>query len=328
MKVLLTGGTGFVGINIAEKLLSEGMDVVFYALNPLIDEAEQAFQKCKGNYFFVHGDILDQNLLDLTIKQYNITTVIHGAAITPDVQRELTAGRTILNVNCMGTVEALETARKNNIEKFIHLSSISAYGKTASEDDILKEDGSIMKPEDLYEISKYTAERIAIRYKHLLGMNLTAVRMGHIFGPWEHHSGVRDVMSPLFQTTRLATLGEKAFLSRPGYTSWVYSRDIAASLYALLKADTLKHDVYNLGYRQVWSVEEWCQLLEKKYPAFSYEITNDAEKINTIFRPDNAPLQIDRLIDDIGYVPHFDIEKSFEDYTNWVEKHPVFLTKK
>ncbi|MDQ0217724.1 NAD(P)-dependent oxidoreductase [Peribacillus cavernae] len=328
MKVLLTGGTGFVGINIAEKLLDEGIDVVIYGLHPLPGEVERAFQKLRGNHVFVKGDIVDQNLLDSTIKKYNLTAVIHGAAITPDVEREIKDGRTIVNVNCMGTVEALEAARKNNIEKFIHLSTIAVYGKTAVEDKILIEDSSTLKPEELYDITKFAAERIAIRYKQLLGMNIVVARMGNIFGPWEYYSGVRDVMSAPFQAAQLAISGEKALLPRAGYKNWVYSRDIAASLLALLKTDSLNHDVYNVSSRYYWSVEEWCKLLEEKYPTFSYEIVNNIREENVIYRADHAPQQIDRFVDDTGYVPFFDLKKSFEDYTEWMEKNLDFVSAK
>ncbi|MDQ0221397.1 NAD(P)-dependent oxidoreductase [Peribacillus cavernae] len=328
MKVLLTGGTGFVGINIAEKLLDEGIDVVIYGLHSLPEEVERAFQKSRGTHVFVQGDILDQNLLDSTIKKYNLTAVIHGAAITPDVEREIKDGRTIVNVNCMGTVEVLEAARKNNIEKFIHLSTQAVYGRTALENDILIEDSSNLKPEELYDITKFAAERIAIRYKQLLDMNIVVARMGDIFGPWEYYSGVRDVMSAPFQVSQLAISAKKALLPRSGYKRWVYSRDIATSLFALLKSDSLKHDVYNVSSRHYWSVEEWCKLLEEKYPSFSYEIVKNPEEANVTFRPDFAPLQIDRLVEDTQYVPPFDLKKSFEDYNEWLEKNSIFLSAK
>jgi nucleoside-diphosphate-sugar epimerase len=327
VRVLITGGTGFIGINITEKLVDEGLDVVLYALNPIMKEAEQSFQERAGKCHFVRGDILDAELLDSTIKKFNITSIIHAAAVTPGVLREMKDAKNIINVNCLGTIVVLEAARKNNIDKFIYLSSLTAYGKTAYEDDMLIEDRSVPKPNSLYEISKFAAERIALRYKQLFGMNIIATRIGEVFGAWEHDTGLRDTLSAPFQTIRLAILGEKALLPRAGNKNWVYSKDIANAIYALLKANSLNHDVYNVSSNYIWSIEQWCKLLSSKYPQFNYTLIHDDVKANIDFyaEKDHSPLQINRLTEDTDYVPFYDLEKSFEDYTKWADQYSILI---
>jgi UDP-glucuronate 4-epimerase len=93
----------------------------------------------------------------------------------------------------------------------------------------------------------------------------------------------------------------------------------------VLTSDTLHHDIYHLSSDFRWSIEQWCELLAKTYPDFCYEITDDDERINLVFRPDHSPMSIDRLVQDTQYVPHFDLNNAFDDYVKWLEHYFVFL---
>ncbi|GGG03962.1 NAD-dependent epimerase/dehydratase family protein [Paenibacillus abyssi] len=327
MKVLLTGGTGFVGLNIAEALLEEGIDIVMYATSPPRPEALTELQKKKGHLHFFEGNVLDKAGLDAAFSTFGINAVIHGAAITPDELREASEGALVLQVNCVGTIEVLEAARRHAVHKFIYLSSIAAYGSATKTAELLQEETTVMEPVNLYEITKFAAERIALRYRELTGMNVIAARLGDIFGPWEHKTGVRDVMSAPFQTTRLAMLGQEALLPRSGFKHWVYSRDVAASVVSLLKAERLNHPIYNVSSPYAWSVEDWCALLAGKYPDFRYRIQTSPDLANVRLFDDNAPMEITRLTEDTGYEAQFDLYKSFADYKAWLEKHGALLSE-
>jgi len=322
MKVLLTGGTGFVGMNIAEKLADEGIEVVAYALAPFPKMREASFRNRKGEVHVVLGDILDTESLVRAMCAYGVDAVVHAAAMTPNAGRERRQTESIVDVNVMGTIAALEAAKACNVDKFIYLSSVEAYGKTAYEADELFEDSSVPKPNSLYQISKFAAERIALRYKQLFGCSVAAARIGEVFGAWEHDTGVRDTLSAPFQATQLALLGMKAWLPGSGRKTWVYGKDVAGGIYALLTADALRYDVYNVGSDFVWSIEEWCELLSGRYRDFSYELAAEAGKANVDFHTErgHAPLRIDRLEADTGFVPRFDLAKAFADYTEWLDR--------
>lgn len=131
MTVLITGGSGFVGINIIEKILDAGMDVVNYSLTPVPAEAETLFQSKAGHYFYIEGDILNGDTLIQTLNQYNIKSLIHAAAITPDIEHEMKSFSKISSINYNGTLSVLEAAKKVGIEKFFYISSCTVYGETA-----------------------------------------------------------------------------------------------------------------------------------------------------------------------------------------------------
>ncbi|CAH0346266.1 NAD(P)-dependent oxidoreductase [Bacillus sp. CECT 9360] len=328
MTVLITGGSGFVGINIIERLLDENIHVVNYATLPVPKEAMDSLQGRKGNYHYVKGNILDTKLLDSTNEKYDIKTIIHAAAITPDLERERNSSRTITNVNYMGTVEVLESAHRHGIEKFIYISSCTVYGETGFKDEVLSESESIPLPRTLYEITKFAGERTALRYKTLFGMPVCVVRLGYVFGPWEYYTGIRQTLSVPFQVTRNALLNEEALLPRPGLRDWVYSKDVANSIFELLRSQELTYDLYNIGSGQTWSVEDWCQLLQKQFLDFKYKVVGNFEEANIdFFDPEDIhELSVERLKSNVGYNPKYGIEESFQDYMDWIKQIPLFWT--
>jgi nucleoside-diphosphate-sugar epimerase len=321
MTVLITGGSGFVGINIIERLLDESLDVVNYATFPVPEEAMDSLKRRLGKYEYIEGDVLDHKSLDSVFEKYNIEMIIHAAVITPDFKREQAFSKDIMNINYMGTVEVLEAARRHDIKKFIYLSSVSVYGDIAFGDEVLKESGSIPLPRTLYEITKYAAERTVLRYKELFGLQVIVTRLGQVFGPWERYTGIRHTLSGPFQATRYACLSQKAVLPRPGLRDWVYSRDVANSIVQILIKKELTYDLYNIGSGKSWTIEQWCQLLKGEFPHFNYNIVENSDESNVdFFVPKDAnKLSVDRLQLDIGYNPQYGMEEAFQDYMNWIK---------
>ncbi|MGN8646620.1 NAD-dependent epimerase/dehydratase family protein [Gracilibacillus sp. HCP3S3_G5_1] len=326
MTILITGGSGFVGINIIERLLNAKLDVINYATFPIPSEANSILEECAGTYTYIEGDVLDSDLLDRVMKQYDINMVIHGAVITPDFEREQIHSKYIANVNYMGTMEVLEAARKHDVEKFLYISSVSVYGDTAFEDKILNESQSIPMPRSLYEITKFAAERTVLRYKELHDINVIVTRLGQVFGPWERYTGIRHTLSGPFQATRLALLNKRVNLSRPGLRDWVYSKDVANAMLDIIQKDNTVHPIYNIGSGQQWTIAQWCELLMQELPSFQYKIGDELDDFNIdFFVPEDASmLSIARLQKDVGYNPRYGMKEAFHDYMNWINNNSDF----
>lgn len=327
MTVLITGGSGFVGINMMEKLLDESIDVVNYATLPVPTEAMSSLQGRQGKYHFVEGNVLDRKSLDAVMEKYEISTIIHAAAITPDLERERNFSKTVTDVNYTGSVEVLESARKYGIDKFIYISSCTVYGETGFQHEMLEESSSIPLPRNLYEITKYASERTALRYKTLFGLPVTVVRLGYVFGPWEYYTGIRQTLSVPFQVTRAAILKQAVFLPRSGLRDWVYSKDVANSIAKLITSKELNYDLYNIGAGVSWSIEDWCKLLRKEFPQFEYKIVGDSENANIDYfdQEDIREMSVERLRSE-GYHPKFRLKESFQEYMNWIKSTPLFWT--
>ena len=318
MSVLVTGGAGFIGVNIAEELIDAGLDVVLLDINEVPSEVKAALDEKNGHVSFCTGDLLKEGWLDEIIKAYDVNKIIHAAVITPGVEREKNQSKLIAQVNFMGTVEVLEAAKRNNIEKMVYLSSASMYGDASENLEWINEETTFPRPRELYAITKFAAERTALRYREMFNMDIVVGRIGGVFGPWERSTGFRDTMSGQFLTTRAAILGETIQLADAGVKDWVYSREIGKSVVALLMAEHHSYDVYHLSSGYIWTVKDWCEKLQEVYLEFSYAVLADPGEIE---RP---PLRIDRLKEDIGYIPQYDLDRSFEDYMKWVKETSNF----
>lgn len=326
-KLFLTGGSGFIGINVMECFLEAGIQVYNYDCCNISDMVEDYFSRLPGSYHFIQGDILEREKLSASLYQSGADTVIHMAVITVTEERERSDTRHIFDVNCGGTLNMLDASVKAGIRKFIYVSSIAAYGTTAFEADILKEDMDNLKPENLYQISKFASEKLSLRYKYLYDMDVLCARLGDVFGPWERPTKFRDKMSAPCITLQYAMEGRNAVLKRPNRTSWVYSRDIADSLYLLAEA-SCGFDIYNLSSCHIWSIADWCKALTRHFPGFKWRIAKEGEMSNVFYHgaEDNAPMSVERLCR-AGHTPRYDMEKAMEDYIAWAGEYPVFFGK-
>ena len=326
MSILITGGSGFIAVNLAEVLLENQQDVVLFSRHAPPDIALSTLMRIKGNLQVVQGDVRDRETLDRTFKRFEVDRVFHAAVITAGMEREKKDPRSIVEVNLLGTIEVLEAARRNDIKRFIYLSSSSVYGENAFGSKLLDEGETIPIPNTLYGITKYAGERASLRFKDLWKMDVIVARVGTVFGPWERDTGVRDTLSPQMQTTQMAIQGREAILPPGGRRDWVYSRDIATALVAILDTHHFQYDVYNIGPGVEWTIEAWCKNLQGVFPHFSYRIASREEAPNIHYHlpRDRAPFAIRRLVEDIGFQPQFGLDEAFKDYMEWVRQVPNF----
>ncbi len=326
--VFLTGGTGFVGMNIAQRLLTEGWNVILYARRTPELLFMEELEKLRGRLIFEAGDVLDQKHVEEVLEKYQVDDFVHGAAITPDYEMEKKNPAQILEVNCLGLLHSMLAAANKEIKRFLYLGSISAYGSTAFQEGMLEEGVSCGNPHSLYEISKFTGERIVLRLKELYGMDAYVARIGDVYGPWERYTGVRGHMSLIYQTTAAAMEGKQITLPRPCIQDWVSGPDIAGEVLAILQAEKLTYDIYPFCSGERWSLLDWCQLLKERYPGFSYELATEQKEasIQVNQSRDNAPMGLVRLLEDTGYKPmHRDVKSAFECYMQWLDSHEGFL---
>jgi nucleoside-diphosphate-sugar epimerase len=326
MSILITGGSGFIALNLAEVLLKRSEEVVLFSRHSPPEIVLQIFQSLEGKLHTVKGDVRDRTSLERTFQDYHVDRVFHAAVITANQERERRDFRSIIEVNLLGTAEVLEVSRQAGIQRFVYLSSSSVYGRNAFKSRILDEEETVPLPETLYAITKYAGEQASLRFKRLWNMDLTVARVGTVFGPWERDTGVRDTLSPQMQTTQMAIQGKAAVLPGVGQRDWVYSRDVANALVAILDGKHLHHDVYNIGPGVEWTIETWCSKLKESYPGFSYRLASGQEisNINYHLPQDRAPFAIKRLAEDIGFKPQFGLDEAFMDYLKWVEHFPMF----
>jgi UDP-glucuronate 4-epimerase len=319
VSTFITGACGFVGLALAEHLLQRGEVVVGFDRNPLPPAAARAFDALPGRFTLRTGDVRDVGALHDAMALHRPQRLVTLAAVTADATRERVAPGAIFEVNVGGVVGALTAAAACGVLRVVHVSSGAVYGASGDGASALHEDATPLRPEGLYGISKQAAEGTALRLAALHGLDVVVGRLGTCFGPWEADTDVRDTPSALLQIVRLAEHGTPVLLPRSGRRDWLYVRDAAAGLGALLDRPDLPHATYNVAAGFMSSMTEWCGAWATRHPGFAWRLAGEHEQANVdCYAPyDRAPMDIARLRVDTGFTPRFDLDAAASDFFSW-----------
>ena len=183
---LVTGGAGFIGSNLIDKLLKKNKKVVcvdnfdeFYSKDIKLNNIENHLKN--KLYKLYEFNITEKDKLESVLKENNITTIIHLAA-NAGVRPSLEDPLKYFETNLLGTVNLLELAKNYGINKFIFASSSSVYG--SREDGPFNETMKIDRPISPYAATKVAGEQICYTYSHLYGINIVCLRFFTVYGPW------------------------------------------------------------------------------------------------------------------------------------------------
>jgi UDP-glucose 4-epimerase len=158
MRVLVTGGTGFIGSNVVRTLAERG-DEVIVPFRSAPDEAVLNFlADVKERVVLVPGDVERVERMSFLTREHQVEAIIHGAAVTPLPETELAMPRRVLQINFMGTVHILEAARANDVKRVVYVSSGALYGPTGPGQPVTED--TAPDPRNLYGIAKGEPNRI------------------------------------------------------------------------------------------------------------------------------------------------------------------------
>jgi len=326
VKILIFGGTGFVGINIAAALLGRGHGVTLFDRADLPRAARQVFAGYGDLLKLVQGDVTEPLAVEKIIAG-SYDAIILGAAITAGPARDAADPQSILQVNLMAQLPILRAARRSGVGRIINLSSGSAYGAAAFRHALLDEDTDC-DPASLYAITKYASEKVAARLAALWQADIISVRLSAVFGPWERATGVRDTPSAQAQIFAAMQEGRDAVLPRPGVRDWIYGPDVAEAVTLLIEAAKPKHRLYNISTGVEWSALRWGRELAALHPGFVCRLAEagEAPTVDLHGPVDRAPLSISRLAQEFGWRARFGCADSAADLSAWWQRHREDLT--
>src|SRR5579884_1622515 len=312
MMVLVTGGTGSVGINIVRRLAQAGHSVL--CLSRRAAERDRVT--------LVAGDVGRPGDLDRVWERYQPTHVVHAAAITPTPEMERSMARTIIAANLMGTVNILEAAWRGGARRVVYVSSAAVYGET-DEDTTITEDAPL-KAQGLYGITKEASEKLCSCYEDLHGVPTVSLRVGWVYGPMERPmSGSRERMSLVYHCVRLALANEEIRLLHLDHVrDWLYADDLARAVAALLVLDRVPHRVYNCAGHRGYTHRALLETLQRVVP-LRYRQVEDPDRANVpaiLTRRRRGPLSTERLLADTAYRPQTDLDEGLRMYAEWVRQ--------
>jgi UDP-glucuronate 4-epimerase len=257
--VLLTGGAGFIGSHLAERLHARGDSLVviddfndYY--DPAIKRRNVASLQGQDRYTLVEGDIRDAATVSRLFDEHDVDVVVHLAAragVRPSLEDPLLYERT----NGVGTVNLLEGARRRGVERFVFGSSSSVYG--ANEKLPFGEDDPVNGPVSPYAATKRANELMCYTYSHLFDMKVTCLRFFTVYGPRQ-----RPEMA-IHKFTRLIDRGEPVPFFGDGSSrrDYTFIDDIVQGVVKAIDRP-FDYEIINLGESNTVTLAELVELIE------------------------------------------------------------------
>ncbi|HWK46977.1 MAG TPA: NAD(P)-dependent oxidoreductase [Stellaceae bacterium] len=313
-RVLITGATGFLGLNLIDRAIADGLGVVAVDRSP---PPGRTPDRWPASIVFRQADMADPVALGQAFA-LGADAVIHAAAITNG------AAGAMAEVNVGGTVRVIRLAIRHGIRRLVLISSGAVYGGVPIEPPARIPETAEPEPLAPYGTSKLAAEAVARALAEEHGLDLTIIRLPPLFGPWEYATGARVVLSPQWQCLDLARRGLPIRLSRPGSGDWWLAPHAAAAILGLLRATNGRFVDYNIGPGVATTAVDWCRCLTRFYPALDWRIADDpADATITILAArDRAPLDPSRLHAAIGAPPAWDLDAAADAYLAWPGENP------
>lgn len=312
MNFLVTGGVGFIGSHVCERLLQAGHAVwAFDDLNtfydPQIKRANLAdIQSLAKPFEFVFGDLTDRTAVEELFASVKFDQVIHLAA-RAGVRPSLEEPALYQRVNVEGTVNLLEAARRRGVKKMTIASSSSVYGVNSKVP--FAEKDPIFQAISPYAASKLACEALGHVYHHVYGLDIVMLRFFTVYGPRQRPD------LAIHKFGRLILDGKPIPVYGDGSTArdYTYIDDILQGIMACTKQE-FGYQVFNLGESQTVTLARLIELLEK---ALGRKAVIDRKPL----QPGDVPLtcaDITKAREYLGYSPTTRIDDGIPRFAAWL----------
>jgi UDP-glucose 4-epimerase len=314
-RVLVTGGAGFIGSHLVDKLVEQFDVVVLDNLTGGNNFITHHIEK--KNFTFIEGSISSEDVVKKAVE--DVTTVYHFAA-QPDVRLSVTDPMSDFSVNVIGGMNFLETLRKNDIERIIFASS---GGTVYGDSDVFPTPENIpLAPISNYGAAKCAFEMYLSSYSELYGMNSISMRLANILGPRLTHGIFFDLYNKLKKDpTRLEVLGtgnqDKAYM---------YVTDTVEA--ALVLADNLKpgHLPVNVSSGERLLVSRITELICEGFGVPDAKVEYTGSKRG--WAGDVVVTDLDiSLLKSFGWKPKIALEDGVKLYIDWIVTRCGAITK-
>lgn len=317
MNFLVTGGAGFIGSHVCERLLRSGHAVwAFDDLNSFYDPKFKhrnlrEVQSLALPFEFIRGDITDRAALDEMFGRVKFDQIIHLAA-RAGVRPSLEEPALYQRVNVEGTVNVLEAARLAGVRKITIASSSSVYGANSKVP--FSESDPLFSPISPYAASKLACEALGHVYHHIYGMDVVMLRFFTVYGQRQRPD------LGIYKFARLMTAGKPIPVYGDGSTArdYTFISDILDGIMACTRKE-FGYETFNLGESQTVKLNRMIELLEE---ALGTKAVIERQPM----QPGDVPItfaDISKARARLGYDPRTHIEQGIPLFVDWFKKSPV-----
>lgn len=300
-RALVTGGRGWLGVNLVSQLARDGWEVTAFDLAP-------APQASDSNVKHLVGDISDTAAVEAAADQ--APDVIFHLAFVLGPRGESDIAHSMA-VNCNGTVNVFEAACRAGVRRVVWMSSSAVYGPAAAyATDMISEDDLRARPTLVYGACKLFNESIADAYTRNRGLDQVAFRLATGYGPPARKHGFSTQITSLFEAPFRGQAAQLTFPDAP--QNWVYVDDIVSALVLAAEVDALEHRVLNLSSDETYTPAEVASQIRQKIPDAQIEVTMEG--------PCLWPARLDytRARDTLGYRPRYTLAEGIDRYRSLV----------
>ncbi len=315
MKILVTGGAGFIGSNLCEYFLAQGSEVVCLDNFSTGHRHNIASLLSNDKFQLIEGDI--RNLEDCKIATAGVDYVLHEAALG-SVPRSMSDPITTNEVNVSGFLNMLIASRDAGVKRFIYAASSSTYGDSVA---LPKVEDVIGKPLSPYAITKYVNELYAEIFSKTFGLETIGLRYFNVFGRKQDPNGAYAAVIPKFVMQLMK--GESPIINGDG----LYSRDFTYidnviqmnELAITTQNPTAINTVYNTAYGDRTTLNDLVFYLKKYLSDFDISI----EDIDIIHGPNRAGdiphslASIEKAKNRLNYNPKYSFQEGLKESVKW-----------
>jgi dTDP-glucose 4,6-dehydratase len=318
LKLLVTGGAGFIGSNFVRYYLRAhpndsiiNLDKLTYAGNlenlVEVDAAE--------NYRFVRGDVTDLDLVNQLLELVP-DAVVHFAAET-HVDRSIAEGREFVQTNVLGTYTLLDAARQRKVPRFLYVSTDEVYGSVAPSRSA--HEGSMLEPNSPYAASKASADLMARSFWQTYRMPVITTRCSNNYGPYQFPEKLIPLMiANALERRKLPVYGDGL-----NERDWIFVEDHCRALDRILESGR-PGEVYNIGYGQPISnleiVRALLRLLDRSEDLI--EFVTDRPGHDRRYALDTSKLR-----SELGWEPRVGLAEGLKSTVEWYRVHSEWMQR-
>lgn len=309
MRLLVTGGAGFIGSNFIHYMLNQYSEINILNFDKLTYAGNLENLKSiehLPNYKFVQGDICNSELVEQVIVQEKVDVIVNFAAES-HVDRSISEPTIFVHTNVLGTQVLLEAARKNKLRKFIQISTDEVYGSLGESGYFTEE--TPLAPNSPYSASKAGGDLLARSYHETYGLNVNITRCSNNYGPYHFP----EKLIPLMITNALEDKQLPIYGDGLNVRDWLHVSDHASAIDLVIQKGR-PGEVYNIGGHN-----ERCNIDIVNLIINSLGKSNDLIKFIEDRKGHDRRYAIDptKLVTELGWKPKYNFDKGLQETINW-----------
>ena len=317
--ILITGGLGFLGCNLA-KLLCESGEQVLLTSNRNIEVPPLIAPFLEKNLKITPLDIASLENVSRVIRDHGVKSVVHAAVRS---EKGNTTLYQAMDVNVTGTINILEAAYRAGIRRVFFISSEAVYQGMSQSTPFKEEERLFITSDRFVPGTKKAGEILCLMYCNEYGMEAASIRLTRLYGPL--YKGIRNLPGHMVEKAARGLPIDLDHYDPTEAHDFIYAKDAARALVVLLKAPALRHRIYNLGFGRLTSIGEFADAIKRLLPDAEIHLGDGPGPLTSTKTPMdiNACVDISRLLEETGFTPEYDPYRGVEHYIEW-EKHGIY----